>query len=352
MSLSPFMKKSILYELLDGNRVRCGTCARHCIIPEGKLGFCKTRINHKGELYCLTYGNISSISNNPIEKKPFYHFFPGTKALTVGTWSCNFTCPFCQNWEISKISPSNLSKGYLSPEKFLELLSQFNSQGTSFSFNEPTLLLEYAIDVMKLTKSLNYYQTYVTNMYMSEEALKLLIESGCDAFCANMKGDQSFYRKNCAADSQIIWRNLQKAKELGAHIEVVTLVIPNENDSEDILRAIAENIRNYLGIDTPWHCNQYYPAYKAVEIGMANYRTPVEILEKAYKIGRDEGLNYVYIGNVHGHKFENTFCPNCGTLLIERSIFGIKKNYLIDENRCPSCGKLIPIITSLKREPN
>ncbi len=346
------MKKALLFEQLAPDLIRCKTCARQCSIKEGSLGFCKTRINQNG-LYCLTYGNISSISNNPIEKKPLYHFFPGTKALTIGTWGCNFTCPFCQNWQISKKVPSDITdQSPLSPAQFLSLLKKYGSKGTSFSLNEPTLLLEYALDIINLTKPLGYYQTYVTNMYMSEEALKLLIETGCDAFCVNLKGDSSFYQKFCQADPEIIWHNLQLAKELGAHIEVVTLIIPHENDSENILQQIAKKIFELLGEDTPWHCNQYYPAYKATSIGLVSYRTPVEILEKAYKIGHDQGLKYVYIGNVHGHRLENTYCPDCETLLIQRTIFGVEKMLLENRNVCPSCGNKIPIINSLKKEPN
>jgi pyruvate formate lyase activating enzyme len=348
---SPFFIESLFYSPLEGNKVQCGTCERRCLIKDGKVGFCKTRINQGGVLYCLTYGNISSISNNPIEKKPLYHFFPGTKALTVGTWGCNFTCPFCQNWNISKPTeiPQN-PDNFLSPDQFLTLLKKFNSQGTSFSLNEPTLLLEYAKDVITLTKPLNYYQTYVTNMYMTDEALTLLLETGCNAFCANVKGDSPFYRRNCTADLAVVWRNLHRAKDWGAHVEVVTLVIPGENDSEDVLTAIAEKIHKLLGSDTPWHCNQYYPAYKAIETGMAKSRTPVKILERAYKIGRDAGLNYVYIGNVHGHRLENTFCPTCETLLIDRDIFGVKKSYLQGGNICPTCGRAIPIIHTTKKQ--
>ena len=352
MYQSPFLKKSLLYEKKDSNTLRCATCERRCVISDGKLGFCKTRINKKGKLYTLLYGNISSISNNPIEKKPLYHFFPGTKALTVGTWSCNFTCPFCQNWEISKTPPLDNSNNYLSKEQFLELLTKFKSQGTSFSLNEPTLLLEYALDVIKLTRPLNFYQTYVTNMYMTEDALKLLIKAGLNAICANVKGDHSFYKKHCTTNLDSVWRNLQIAKELGVHVEVVTLIIPHENDSEDLIMDIAKKITTLLGEDTPWHCNQYSPAYKALEIGLADYRTPLETLEMAYKIGIDLGLKFVYIGNVHGHKQENTFCPNCESLLIERTIFGIKNNYLKEDNICPNCGELIPIINTLDNNSN
>ncbi len=350
MNRGPFIKESRLYESIDDDTVRCVTCARRCVISEGKLGFCKTRTNFKNKLYTLVYGNISSISNNPIEKKPLYHFFPGTKALTIGTWGCNFSCPFCQNWEISKTTPIDHPKSYLSLEKFSTLLTKYNSEGTSFSLNEPTLLLEYALDVMKLINSSQYYHTYVTNMYMTEEALKLLINAGCGAFCANVKGDQSFYNQYCSANSDIVWRNLQTAQQMGTHIEVITLIIPRENDSENLLREIARKIKTLLGANTPWHCNQYHPAYESLKIGLANYRTPVETLENAYQIGCDEGLKFVYIGNVHQHKLENTYCPDCEALLIERNIFGVTHNLLKTGNTCPKCGYSIPIITAFKKE--
>jgi len=349
LNKNPFHKESLLYERLEKNQLRCETCERRCIINEGRYGFCKTKVNINSKLISLLYGNISSISNNPIEKKPLYHFFPGTKALTIGTWGCNFTCPFCQNWEISKSSPSELEANYLSISQFVSLLKRFHSDGTSFSFNEPTLQLEYAMDVMKSLASLSYYHTYVTNMYMTEKALNLLIESGCHAFCANVKGDKVFYKKYCSVNSEIVWRNLQIAKTRGAHVEVVTLIIPRENDSEEILREIAHNIRTRLGENTPWHCNAYYPAYKYKEAGLANFRTPPKTLEQAHKIGKDEGLKFVYIGNIHGHKFENTYCPQCETLLIERNIFGVSKNLLTKEHVCPKCGEHIPLIDSLEK---
>ena len=347
MNQGLFVRESLLYDNSNGASIRCATCERRCTIPEGKLGFCKTRTNIHNKIYTLVYGNISSISNNPIEKKPLYHFFPGTKALTVGTWGCNFSCPFCQNWEISKTAPITNPSKYLSPQQFLELLKNSKAKGTSFSFNEPTLLIEYAIDVMKLTRPMNYYQTYVTNLFMTEEALKLLINNGCDAFCVNVKGDQLFYKKFCTANLDVVWRNLQIAQEMGAHVEIVTLIIPDVNDSDSVLRGIARKIKTLLGEDIPWHCNQYHPDYKAIDIGLANYRTPVKTLEKAYKLGQEEGLNYVYIGNVHGHKLENTFCPNCGTLLIERTIFGTEKVNIKSDKSCPQCGESIPIIDSL-----
>ncbi len=340
--LTMAFKEAILQESL-GQEVRCLTCEKKCIISEGATGFCKTRKNIGGKIYTLVYGEISSLSANPIEKKPFYHFFPGSKALTVGTWGCNFTCPWCQNYEISKF-PEKIGKGiYLSPEKFIELIKIYNCQGTSISFNEPTLLLEYSLDVFKLAKYYGYYNTYVTNGYMTEKALFLLIEAGLDAMNIDIKGDERVVAHYCGADVEKIWRNARIAKEKGIWIEITTLIIPGVNDSEEILRNIAKRIKNELGKDTPWHVNRYFPAYK-FEWESYHPPTSLETLEKARYIGKDEGLEYVYCGNVPGHFFENTYCPKCNFLLIKRYALRVLEYKLTFDNKCPQCGKKIPII--------
>ena len=336
------IKEAILQENLNG-KIRCLTCERKCTISENSTGFCKTRKNINGKIYTLVYGEISSLSANPIEKKPFHHFWPGSIALTAGTWSCNFDCPWCQNHEISK-SPEMIGMGeYISPEKFIELMKKLKCQGTSFSFNEPTLLLEYAIDVFKIAKSQGYYNTYVTNGYMTKEALMLLIDAGLDAMNIDIKGDKEAVEKYCKADVEKVWRNAKIAKENGIWIEITTLVIPGVNDEETILRNIAKRIKIELGPDTPWHITRYYPAYKFLsEIYVPP--TPIKTLEKAIIIGKEEGLNYVYCGNVPGHPFENTYCPKCNSLLIKR--FGLKllECYLSEDKKCPNCKEKIPII--------
>lgn len=337
------LKKALLQEVVEDDKVRCLTCEKRCIIPENELGFCKTRKNIGGELYTLIYGEISSISANPIEKKPLYHFFPGTKALTVGSWGCNFTCPWCQNYEISKF-PEKIGQGiYISPEKFIELVQEYKCAGTSISFNEPTLLLEYSIDVFKLARKKGFYNTYVTNGYMTEEALDLLIEAGLDAMNIDIKGEDKIVQKYCGAEVEKVWRNAKKAKNKGVWIEITTLVIPGINDDEKTLRSIAQRIREELGKDTPWHVNRYYPAYK-FEWEVYVPPTPVKTLEKAIKIGKEEGLEYVYCGNVLGHPLESTYCPECKSLLIKRYGLKLTKNNLGKDKKCPQCGKEIPII--------
>jgi len=351
MKTTSCIKEALLYEHKDKS-VRCRTCERFCKIAVGRLGFCKTRKNIEGKLYTLEYGDIASLSANPIEKKPFFHFFPGTKALTVGSYGCNFTCPWCQNWAISKSVPSlnffgqTLSQKvckYLSPERLVQLVTEMGCQGTSISFNEPTLLLEYALDVFALAHKAGYYNTYVTNGYMSSEALNLLVEHGLDAMNVDMKGCKDVVRRYCGADVEVVWRNIRDAKRQGVHIEITTLVIPGVNDDADCLRSISSRIRGDVGKDTPWHVTQYYPAYKSSVTGLYDGRTPVELLERARAIGRAEGLNYVYLGNVSGHPYENTYCPHCDELVIERYGFDVVSYRLTSGNRCPRCGATIPV---------
>lgn len=347
---NPCVREALLYDKLDGD-VRCRNCERLCLIKPGDTGFCRTRVNINGKLYTLVYGNISSISANPIEKKPLFHFYPGSYALTIGSWSCNFTCPWCQNYMISKYPPDLRWSNYMSPKEFVSMVGDYGCIGTSMSFNEPTLFLEYSVDVFKLAKHYGYYNTFVTNGYMTIEALQMLCDAGLDATNVDIKGDAEAVWKYCGADVEKVWRNCVEFKKRGVHVEITTLVIPGVNDDEDCLRGIASRIKRDLGENTPWHVTQYYPAYKALEHKLYPKRTPVEILEKAWKIGHDEGLNYVYIGNVPGHDKENTYCPKCSKLLIKRYIFSIIEYNLNPDNTCPRCGEKIPIIGRYYRSP-
>jgi len=321
----------------EGDKVRCLTCERRCLLREGALGWCRTRKNIGGTIYTLIYGDVSSLSANPIEKKPLYHFHPGSVALTAGSWSCNFDCPWCQNWDISKSAPPVVYTNYIPPEKFVEKTKRSRCQGTSISFNEPTLSLEWSLDVFRLARKEGLYNTYVTNGYMTPEALQLLIEAGLDAMNVDVKGSAEVVKKYCGADVEKVWRNCKAAREAGVHLEITTLVIPGVNDDEETLRSIAARIRRELGPETPWHTTGYYPAYH-----FHAPPTPVSTLERARQIGLEEGLEFVYVGNVLGHPGENTYCPKCGHLLIERFGLSVVKCYL-EDSRCPECGKDIPI---------
>lgn len=331
------MKEAALWKK-RGERVVCLTCERKCVLKEGETGFCKTRICSDGKIWSLVYGEISSMSLNPIEKKPFFHFYPGTFSLTAGTWSCNFTCPWCQNYEISKF-PENIEKGErISPEEFIRImLSLKNCHGTSLSFNEPTLLLEYALELFPLAKERGFYNTFVSNGYMTQEALKALHSAGLDAINIDIKGGKESVKLYCDADVEKVWRNAVKARELNIWVEITTLLIPGVNDSEKILREIAWRIKKELGDDVPWHITRYFPAWE-FEKKFKIPPTPVENLEKAVLIGRETGLKYVYIGNVPGHKFESTYCPQCSRILIKRFSVKLVENKLTPSNTCPYCG--------------
>jgi len=337
------VRRGMLQEELGGGWARCTTCMRMCKIPEGGVGFCKTRKNISGKIYTLIYGDISSMSVNPIEKKPFFHFFPGSRALTVGSWMCNFTCPWCQNWEISKFPPDEKRRNYVSPENLVRIAKVEGCDGTSISFNEPTLMLEYSVDVFRLARMNGLYNTYVTNGYMSPEALRVLVEAGLDAMNIDVKGCEEAVRRYCGADVEHVWRNIKEAKRLGVWVEVTTLVIPGVNDDEECLRSIACRIRE-IGSEIPWHVTRFHPDYEMLD----RPPTPVKTLEKARNIGVEEGLKFVYVGNVPGHKWENTYCPSCGELLIGRYVFSLTK-VNVKGDRCPNCGERIPLVGRIDR---
>ena len=317
-----------------GERVRCLTCERRCLLKPGDLGWCRTRRNDEGTLVTLAYGAISSLSANPIEKKPLHHFYPGTLALTAGSWRCNFDCPWCQNWDISKMEVPPHCVPTL-PGEFVAQAVRSGCRGTSISFNEPTLSLEWSLEVFRLAREEGLYNTFVTNGYMTGEALALLVEAGLDAANVDVKGDAGVVRRLCGADVEVVWRNCRQMRAAGVWLEVTTLVIPTVNDDDPLLRDIARRIAAELGVEVPWHVSSYYPAYR-----FTAPPTPLRTVERAWHIGRGEGLRYVYVGNVVGHPGEHTRCPACGGLLIERTGLQVRTNRLQDGS-CPQCGERI-----------
>jgi len=338
---SPFIRKALLQEAVN-DKVRCLTCERRCLLADGQLGWCHTRQNQGGTLYTLIYGAVSSLSCNPIEKKPLYHFFPGSLALTAGSWSCNFACPWCQNWDISKQPPSGGE--FVSPLEFVTHAQDCDCQGpalslpkgASISFNEPTLSLEWSLEVFPLARQAGLYNTFVTNGYMTQPALDLLVEAGLDAMNVDVKGDAEAVKEYCRADVEAVWRNCRRARELGVWVELTTLVVPGVNDDDACLEGIAQRIATELGLDVPWHLSRYSPAYR-----FTAPPTPVATLERAQKIGQQAGLHYVYLGNVPGHPGEHTFCPNCGTILARRGFLRLYHCDVTPAGRCPSCGQEI-----------
>jgi len=332
-SLERFTRPALLQEPA-GRRIRCLTCERRCEIAPGGLGWCRTRRHQGGELVTLIYGAVSSLSCNPIEKKPLYHFYPGTLALTSGSFSCNLNCPWCQNYHISKALPGR--GRYMSPEDFVLEAINRRCQGTSISFNEPTLSLEWSLEVFQLARERGLYNTFVSNGYMTSEALRLLVEAGLDAINVDVKGDTEAVKRYCGIAVEKVWRNCQLAHEAGVWLEITTLVIPGVNDRDKVLQGIAERIVADMGADIPWHVSGYYPAYR-----FTAPRTPVDTLERTWRIGKEAGLRFVYLGNVAGHRLENTYCPDCEMLLVGRWGLGVT-GYHLDRGCCPSCGRELP----------
>ncbi|RLI90945.1 MAG: AmmeMemoRadiSam system radical SAM enzyme [Candidatus Altiarchaeales archaeon] len=339
MDTESIIRGALLYERLDG-KIRCGLCERRCFIAPEKTGFCKTRKNIDGRLYTLIYGNISAVESRPIEIKPFFHFWPGSTALTYSSWSCNLYCLWCQNWHLSKKEPDLENFMYIKPEEMVEKALSYEDDGLCVSFNEPTLLHEYNVDCFRLAKKKGLYNSYVSNGYMTLDALYQLKDSGLDAINIDVKGDDSVYGKYCKGiNSKIVWRNIKKAKELNMHVEVVNLVVGNVNDDEKSLKWIIKNHLKFAGEETPLHFTRYFPAFRFEEPP-----TEIEILEKAYGMAKDAGILYPYLGNVHGSDYENTYCPNCNELLIQRLGYRVVGYRITEKKECPRCKEKIPIV--------
>jgi len=295
-------------------------------------------MNRGGRLYLLTYGKVSSIAVSPIEKKPMFHFFPGSQWLSLGSLGCNFRCPGCQNWDIAHADTLNRNSEYISPEHLVRLALTYHCKGISWTYNEPTLWLEYTLHGARLAKENNLCTNYVTNGFITSEALDA-IGPYMDSFRVDVKG---FSRKSYGKIAHIsdftgILDVTKRAKEKwGMHVEIVTNIIPGYNDDEVELKAIALWIQSELGRDTPWHVTRFFPYLKLSHLEP----TPISTLERARRTGLEVGLNYVYIGNVPGHPGENTYCPQCQALLIQRNVYEIVQ-YHISEGKCDYCGQTI-----------
>jgi pyruvate formate lyase activating enzyme len=335
----PTVHEALLYEKLHDDEVRCGLCERRCLISPGQKGFCKTRLNVGGTLYTLVYGDLSALESRPIEIKPFFHYWPGSTALTFSTWSCNFDCIWCQNHHLSKTEPNPAKSRYYPPERIVEDALQTGDDGLCVSFQEPTLLTDWAVPLFRMGHEKGLYCCYVSNGYMTLEALRLLSESGMDGLKIDLKGDFETYRRYCGGvDVERVWRNVREAKKLGLHVEVVNLVVTGVNDDEECLRWVIERHLKEARAETPLHFTRYYPGYK-----FYNPPTKVETLETAYEMAREAGVLYPYLGNVRGHGYEDTYCPNCGEKLIQRLGYTITSYKFTSDKKCPRCGQPLPI---------
>jgi len=328
------MKEAMLYEKLEDNKVQCNLCSHRCNIADSKRGICTVRENSSGTLYSLVYGKAISAHLDPIEKKPLYNFYPGTTSYSIATVGCNFRCQHCQNSDISQM-PHDMERiigqDYAPEDVVLDTI-RAKARTIAYTYTEPTIFFEYAYDIAKLATEKDIKNIFVTNGYMTAEALNT-INPYLDAANVDLKSfSDKFYREICGARLEPVLESLKLMKKLGIWVEVTTLIIPTMNDSDEELRQIAEFILS-LGTETPWHISAFHPTYKLNRLP----RTPVETLHKARKIGLDAGLRYVYCGNVPGDEGENTYCYNCEKTLIKRLGYRILK-YQIKEAKCSYCG--------------
>jgi pyruvate formate lyase activating enzyme len=333
------MKEAMFYEKLENNIVKCNLCNHRCPrIADTKRGICGVRENRKGKLYTLVYGRVVARNIDPIEKKPLFQFLPGTLSYSIATVGCNFRCGNCQNYDISQMPKERgiIVGQEISPEEIVSAAKRFNCKSIAYTYSEPTIFFEYAYDTAKLAKKEGIKNVFVTNGFITPEALNT-IAPYIDAANIDLKSfTDTFYHKNCGAHLQPVLDSIKLHKKLGIWTEITTLIIPTLNDTEQELRQIAEFIKKEAGPETPWHITAFHPTYKLIDLPP----TTVPILQKAREIGLEAGLRYVYEGNVPGENGENTYCYNCQKILIHRFGYRILKNH-IKNSTCPYCGTRI-----------
>ncbi len=327
------MKEAMLYESGAEGRVACNLCAHRCNIAPDKRGICQVRENRDGRLYTLVYGRIIAQHIDPVEKKPLFHFYPGSTAYSIATPGCNFQCQWCQNADISQNAKRwNLeAEEQVSPQDIVQSAQRSGCRSIAYTYTEPTIFFEYAYDTAQLAHEADLANIFVTNGYMTSDMLETL-DPHLDAANVDLKAfRQETYRKYVGASLQPVLDSMKKMNALGIWLEVTTLIIPDINDDPAELRDAARFVAQELGPETPWHLSRFFPAYQMRDTPP----TPLKTLRRAEEIGREEGLRHIYMGNVSGAA--STTCHECGRLLIQRSAYGIQTHDIDAEGRCPEC---------------
>lgn len=334
-------KEALFYEKIDADTVNCHLCPRHCRLKNNMRGFCRARVADKGKLYSHTYSNPTAVHIDPIEKKPLFHFLPGTKAFSIASSGCNFRCKNCQNWQISQFSPEETYNVYLPPEAVVDSAFKYDCQTVAYTYTEPSIFYEYMFDTAVIARKRGIKNIYHSNGSLNPDpAVKL--STVLDGANVDLKGfSQDFYSRITEGYFDTVLQTLITLRKNNVHLEITNLLIPTLNDDEDMITEMCFWIKENLGSRTPLHFSRFYPVYQMKNIPP----TPVSILEKAHGLAKESGLQYVYIGNVPGHKFENTYCHKCGELIIGRT------GYLILEDRikdgmCGFCKTEIPGVWS------
>ncbi|MGB9681001.1 MAG: AmmeMemoRadiSam system radical SAM enzyme [Minisyncoccia bacterium] len=331
------MGKALFYKKPKKDFIQCLACYHFCLIEKGGRGFCGVRKNHNGKLKLLVKNKPIAINIDPIEKKPLFHFSPGEKAFSLGTLGCNFSCEFCQNWDISQ-EPKNKDEKSIywgenwPPKKIIDYCQKNDLKVIAYTYNEPTIWVEYALEIMKRAKKKKIKNVWVSNGFMSEKTIKEMAPY-LDAINIDLKSfSDEFYQKICQGKLTPVKENIRKIYQLGIWVEITTLIIPGLNDSENEIKEIANFLKS-ISPNIVWHLSAFYPAYKMLDHKI----TPTEILFKAYQIGKEAGLKYIYTGNIPNLETESTYCPNCQKMVIQRLGIQLIENKLI-KNKCPFCG--------------
>ena len=330
------LKEAVLWEPAGGPKVRCKLCSFRCVIDDGKLGHCCVRQNVGGALYSVNYDKVCAANPDPIEKKPLYHFQPGTRSYSIATMGCNFQCEFCQNWQISQaaLGGGPIDGQTVTAEQIVAAAIRSDCSSIAYTYTEPTIFMELCADCGRLAKDKGLANVFVSNGYMTREAIDFAAD-WLDGINVDLKAfTDDYYRRLCKAHLQPV---LETIAYIAGHtdiwMEVTTLLIPGQNDSEDELKQLADFLVREAGPDVPWHVSRFHPQYQYTD----GRSTPTESLQRAAQIGLEAGLRYVYLGNVSGTRSESTFCTKCGRMLIERTGFRMVANE-IQDSRCPQCG--------------
>jgi pyruvate formate lyase activating enzyme len=330
-------KLSPYFTPLGGGEIQCELCPRRCRVPRGERGICRVRENRDGKYYSLVYGNPCAIHLDPIEKKPFFHVLPGTGSFSLATAGCNFQCKFCQNWEISQASPEDVYSLEVPPEMVVRKAKEMGAHSVAYTYVEPTIFTEYMLDTGHLVKKAGLLNVAHSNGFINPAPLRSLCKV-LDAANIDLKGfTETFYRELCSGELIPVLGTLKILKQEKVHVEITNLVIPTQNDQMPVVRDMCLWVKKELGADTPIHFSRFYPLYKLKNLPP----TPVSTLEKARAVALSTGLEYVYIGNIPGHEGENTFCPKCKKMIIQRTGYMVGEVHL-KAGKCGYCGKPIP----------
>jgi len=335
------IKEVMFYKRLDSLRIECEICSRRCQIADLERGYCGNKENRGGKYYTLIYNKVCAAHIDPIEKKPLFHYLPGTTAFSIATAGCNFDCKFCQNWRIAQFRPEQVDHHDLTPRQAIETCQRNNCPTIAYTYSEPTVFYTYMYDIAKMARESGIGSVMISNGFMNEKPLKELCKQLTGVKIDLKSFSEEFYHTYCSAELEPVLETLKRLKEIGIWFEIVNLIIPTLNDDPEGLRQVCSWVKANLGPDVPIHFSRFHPMYKIKNLP----RTPIKTLEMARSIALETGLHYPYIGNVPGHEGENTYCPSCKKVLIRRVGYVILKNY-IEDGFCKFCRYPIPGIWS------